>query len=85
MNVKKLILGKICYTDLVYGRINKKLLTSLTRSQIEEMIFMAIKETSLDNFQKQGKNYYISNTKKNIKITINSSTYRVITADKLIN
>ncbi|MFD2577164.1 DUF3781 domain-containing protein [Haoranjiania flava] len=41
-------------------------------------------ETPINNFEKVGKNFYISNIKKNIKITVNSNTYRVITADKII-
>ena len=37
-NYKEEILVKICYTELVYGRINKKLNKELSKAEIEEMI-----------------------------------------------
>ncbi len=75
------ILNNICYTELVYGRINKKLNRKLAKSEIEKMLFDTIKKTHETYFQKTGKNYYITNIEKNIKITINSNTFRVITVD----
>ncbi|OGC07011.1 hypothetical protein A2526_06565 [candidate division WOR-1 bacterium RIFOXYD2_FULL_36_8] len=75
------ILKNICYTELVYIRINKKLNINLLKEQIEEFIFKTIKETGKPFFSKIGKNFYITNTKNNIKITINSNTFRVITVD----
>lgn len=81
--IKKSILDNICYTDLVYERINKKLATHLSRNKIEIMLFETIKSTPLNSFQKIGKNYYISNNKENIKVTINSFTYRVITVERI--
>ncbi|MFH1089451.1 MAG: DUF3781 domain-containing protein [Candidatus Uhrbacteria bacterium] len=80
---KSEILKSICYTDLVYGRINKKLNVKLSRTQIEELIYKILKETDEKYFSKIGKNFYIINTKNNIKITINSNTFRVITVDKI--
>ena len=80
---KKEILDKICYTELVYGRINKKLNIELSKEKIEKMISTIISETDEDEFQKIGKNIYITNSKRNIKLTINSFTNRIITADKL--
>lgn len=82
-NFKEVILNKICYTDLVYGRINKKLNLSLSNDAIEELILEIIKETFPSEFIKIGKNIYISNHKKKIRLTINSFTNRIITADKL--
>ncbi len=82
-NYKNEILDKICYTELVYGRINKKLKIELSKNKIEEMIFGIIKETDEAEFQKTGKNIYITNNEKNIMLTINSYTNRIITADKL--
>ena len=82
-NYKSTILDKICYTDLVYGRINKKLNIELSREEIEEMIFSILKETDAAEFQKKGKNIYITNIHKKIRLTINSYTHRIITADKL--
>ncbi len=75
------ILNNICYTELVYNRINKKLNRTLAKSEIEKMLFDTIKETNEMHFQKTGKNYYITNIEKNMRITINSNTFRVITVD----
>lgn len=84
MNInKKEILENICYTELVYGRINKKLNISFSKKQIEEFIFKILKETEENLFTKIGKNFYITNTKNNIKVTVNSYTFRIITVDKL--
>lgn len=82
-NYKNEILNKICYTELVYGRINKKLNMRLSKTKIEEMIFEIIRETEENKFKKTGKNIYISNNERNIMLTINSYTNRIITADKL--
>ena len=84
MNIdKNKILNNICYTELVYDRINKKLKSSFSKSEIETKLFETIKETEISNFEKIGKNFYISNSEKNIKITVNSNTYRIITVDKI--
>lgn len=82
-NYKNVILDKICYTNLVYERINKKLNIELSKDKIEEMIFEIIKETKESEFKKTGKNIYITNYERNIRLTINSYTNRIITADKL--
>ena len=82
-NFKEEILSKICYTNLVYERINKKLNIELSKDKIEEMIFAIIKETDETEYQKIGKNIYIINYEKNVKLTINAN--RIITADKLNN
>jgi len=39
------ILKNICYTELVYGRINKKLGVDFSKKQSEEFIFKALKST----------------------------------------
>ena len=77
------ILKNICYTELVYDRINKKLSSNFSKSEIENLLQNIINETEIENFQKIGKNIYVSNEKHNIKITINSNTHRIITVDKL--
>ena len=82
-NYKSEILDKICYTELVYGRINKKLNLELSKEGIEEMISTIILETDEHDFQKTGKNIYVSNSARNVRLTINSYTHRIITADKL--
>jgi hypothetical protein len=80
---KKEILENICYTELVYRRINKKLTINFSKEQIEEFVLKILKETKEMFYSKIGKNYYILNIKNNIKLTINSNTFRVITVDKL--
>lgn len=80
---KKVITDNISYTDLVYGRINKKLSLDLTNDKIERLILGILSETDEKNFIKSGKNIYITNISKNVRLTINSYTNRIITADKL--
>lgn len=80
---KKEIQDKICYTALVYGRINKKLGLELSKEGIEKMVSEVIAETAETEFQKTGKNIYITNREKNTRLTINSYTNRIITADKI--
>ena len=82
-NYKKEILHKICYTELVYGRINKKLAIEYSKENIEKLISTVISETDEAEFKKTGKNIYITNNVRNIRLTINSYTNRIITADKL--
>ena len=77
------ILSRICYTELVYGRINKKLKTNISNDEIEELMIKVIQNSNEQSFQKIGKNYYISNEQYNIRVTINSFTFRVITVDKI--
>jgi len=77
------ILDRICYTELVYERINKKLNSKFSKSEIEKMLFDTIKKTEEVFFQRIGKNIYVTSCESNIKITINSNTYRIITVDKL--
>ncbi len=86
MNINKPeILSKICYTELVYQRINKKLNTQLSKSEIEKMISEILNETSENYFERRGKNIYVTHSEKNIRITINSNTFRIITVDKIIS
>jgi hypothetical protein len=85
MNINKAqIINNICYTALVYGRINKKLKTSYSKSEIETFLLDVLNQTHLDHFQKIGKNYYVTNIENNIIVTINSNTYRIITVDSIV-
>jgi uncharacterized protein YpuA (DUF1002 family) len=76
-------MNNLFYTERVYGRINKKLNINLSKEEIEELISVIISETNEIDFKKTGKNIYITNNEKNIRLTINSFTNRIITADKL--
>ncbi len=80
---KQKVLENICYTALVYGRINRKLGVKFSQEQIEKLIFTVLKETDIKYFTNIGKNVYVTNKEKNMRITINSGTYRVITVDKI--
>ena len=82
-NVKNEILKNVCYTKLVYGRINKKLNTSFSEAHIEKFILYILKETDDDCISKIGKNYYITNIENGIRLTVNSNTFRIITVDKI--
>lgn len=77
------LLKNICYTELVYGRINKKLRSDFSKAEIEKLIFTMIDQTPEKYFQRTGKNIYVSNPDEKIRITINSNTYRIITVDKI--
>ena len=81
--IKSEILKNICYTDLVYGRINKKLGLNHTNHEIERFIYRIIDDAHIENFKIIGKNYYIENYEENIRLTINCNTYRIITADRI--
>ncbi len=83
MNSKKEILGNVCYTELVYGRINKKLNIQFSKEQIEEFMYEVLETTEEKCFSRVGKNYYVVNNKHEIRITINANTFRVITVDKI--
>lgn len=80
---KNEILKNHCYTKLVYERINKKLKTNFSNDESEILIKKVLEETALENYIKKGKNFYISNSQYNIRITINSNTFRVITVDRI--
>ncbi|MCB2195375.1 MAG: DUF3781 domain-containing protein [Bacteroidetes bacterium] len=82
MNITKSeIINNICYTDLVYERVNKKLRKKLTNKQIEEFVIHILEETPEKLYLKKGKNYYIANPDQGIRLTVNSNTYRLITVD----
>lgn len=83
MNYKKQIIKNIGFTDLVYGRINKKLNLALTNEMIEKLIISVISESKEADFQRIGKNIYISNFERKIKLTINFNSNRIITASVL--
>ena len=77
--MKDIILENICYTELVYQRINKKLSLNLLKTEIEMLVYQTIKDES-STITRKGKNYYIKNIQKHIQITVNANNYRVITA-----
>ena len=80
---KNEILKNLCYSELVYERINKKLNSIYSKDESEILIKKVLIDSPLDCYEKNGKNYYVSNKQHNIRITINSNTFRVITVDKI--
>ena len=84
IKVKEQILQNHCHTEVVYQRINKKLGVNFLYEEIEALIKRVASETTLNCFLKKGGNYYISSKENNSRITINSTTFRVITVDKII-
>jgi hypothetical protein len=76
------ILQNICYTELVYGRVNKKLSTELSNEEIEKMVEKILQDPD-STIEKVGKNYYINNSEFGVQLTINSYNCRLITADRI--
>jgi hypothetical protein len=83
--IQKEILEKHGYTELVYERINKKLGIHFSKKEIASFMKQIISETEVTCFKKIGKNFYITNKKQGIKITVNSTTFRIITVNQLIS
>ncbi|OFI48504.1 hypothetical protein BG261_06295 [Floricoccus tropicus] len=79
--MKNGILKNLCYTELVYARINKKLGFNIDNIAIENLILSLISDDS-SVIEKIAKNYYVKNYSENISATINSYTYRVITVNR---
>lgn len=79
--MKNEILKNLCYTELVYARINKKLGFNIDNIAIENLILSLISDNS-SVIEKIGKNYYVKNYSEEISVTINSYTYRVITVNR---
>lgn len=75
------ISNKLCYTELVYDRINKKLEIDLPRHNLEHFIKKTILDA--DKIERIGKNYYVFNSLANTRITVNANNFRVITADRI--
>jgi len=76
---RKIFLDNVCYTDLVFGRVNKKLNTSYSIDEIKLLVNRIISD-SATVINKQGKNYYLLN--QDIELVVNSFNYRLITANR---
>jgi len=77
-----LIKCRVCYTDLVYQRFNKKLGVDLSRSAIEKLV-QDILGDAQTTVEKRGKNYYVSGLTDSTRLTINSFNFRLITVDRI--
>lgn len=81
--MKQQIIKNLCYTELVYDRINKKLKTVYSRPEIEALLLKVLEATDESDYIKRGKNYYITNREHGIRVTVNSNTCRIITVDRV--
>lgn len=70
----------VCYTELVYQRVNKKLAVYLSKSEVEALV-MAVLEDSATSVEKLGKNYYVTNLLQRGQLVINPLNYRLITVN----
>ncbi len=73
-------LDNICYTDLVFGRVNKKLKTNYLIDEIKNLVNQIISDPET-TINKQGKNYYLQN--KSIELVVNSFNFRLITTNRI--
>lgn len=72
----------VCYTELVYQRVNKKLKTQRPKSEIEALVDRLLADVT-SSVEKRGKNYYITNQHAQIQLVINSFNSRLITVNAL--
>ena len=72
----------VCYTELVYQRVNKKLYDKLSISDIERMVSEILTD-SATTLKQKGKNYYITNSNYFVQLVINSRTFRLITVNRV--
>ncbi|MFD1418245.1 DUF3781 domain-containing protein [Companilactobacillus keshanensis] len=77
------LIDNVTYTELVFARVNKKLNTDLSKSRIKEIVNGILSDEN-SFIERIGKNYYVRNKKYKIRLTINSSTKRLITVDSIL-
>lgn len=77
---RNIFLENVCYTPLVFGRVNKKLQQNLSSEEIKSLVDKIIKDDTT-TIIKNGKNYYLQNG--TVELVINSFNYRLITANKI--
>lgn len=76
---REIFAKKVCYTLLVFERVNKKLQLQLTVEEIKSLVQDIINDPKTAII-KNGKNFYLRNTAA--ELVINSYNYRLITANK---
>lgn len=57
---------------------------NFSKFEIEILIQKVLEDTALEDYEKLGKNFYITNRHHNITVTVNTSTFRVITVNRII-
>ncbi|MCP8857036.1 DUF3781 domain-containing protein [Latilactobacillus fuchuensis] len=81
LSIKNDLLATVCYTSLVYQRVNKKLATQFSELEIEKLVQAVI--NNADSIVLTGKNYYVDDYQRQISLTINAGNHRLITANQL--
>lgn len=76
------IIDKICYTDLLFDRVNKKLGTQLSPEEIKKWVQLTLHRNDCI-VTHQGKNYYVTCPSQQVSLTVNASNYRLITVDRI--
>ena len=72
----------VCYTELVYQRVNKKLAVELSKAEVEALV-IAVLGDGATSVEKLGKNYYVTNPPRRVQLVINSLNYRLITVNRV--
>lgn len=80
IQILKTISAKICYTPLVFERVNKKL--GLNQDETATKLMVANVLANPDDVSRRGKNYYVRSRRYRVELTINASNYRLITVSK---
>ncbi|NLR31552.1 DUF3781 domain-containing protein [Levilactobacillus tujiorum] len=71
---------QVCYTELVYQRVNKKLAVDLSQAEVEALVIAMLDDVTT-SIEKLGKNYYVANSTRRVQLAINSFNYRLITVN----
>jgi len=77
----KIIQSRVCYTPLVYERVNKKLSQIMLPTQVDELVTRVL-NSEYASIISRGKNYYIEERTEGVILTINKNNYRLITINK---
>lgn len=72
----------VCYTELVYQRVNKKLVVDLSHAEIEALVIAVLNDVAT-GVERLGKNYYVTNQTRQVQLVINSFNYRLITVNRV--
>ncbi|MFC6260564.1 DUF3781 domain-containing protein [Levilactobacillus fujinensis] len=72
----------VCYTELVYQRVNKKLSVDWSHSETEAWVQAILRDPD-SLVEQRGKNYYVANQRRKSQLTVNSHNYRLITVNRL--
>ncbi|WP_318765025.1 DUF3781 domain-containing protein [Lactiplantibacillus carotarum] len=75
------IKSKLCYTPLVFERVNKKLDLNQDEAATKALVNHVLAQP--DGIDRRGKNYYVQSRKYQVELTVNASNYRLITVNRI--